>query len=126
MTTTTIFSIIEELEKAYSFNDCLKNYYDEADLLQACEDWDLSDYLEELDNDYAITQTDVIYYSNAIKYLAENDQSLTKSMEIAIEYGTPIENINSELLASLLMSKNNKDDYARFIDEVVEAYESIE
>lgn len=54
---------------------------------------------------------DIIYYSNAIQYLKENDSSLKDSLEIAIEYGYTLENISSELLASLLASKNAVENF---------------
>ena len=44
---------------------------------------------------------EIIYYSEAIKYLANNDASLKESFEIANEYGYTIDNLNSEILATL-------------------------
>ena len=49
-----------------------------------------------------ISEDEIIYYSNAMKYLSENDNSLRESMEIADELGYKPKNINSELLATLL------------------------
>jgi hypothetical protein len=49
---------------------------------------------------------EVVYYSNAIKYLRENDPSLKESLEIAIEYGFELKNLTSEVLASLLKTEN--------------------
>ena len=49
---------------------------------------------------------EIIYYFDAIEYLKENDASLMESLSIATECGYKIEDINSELLASLLASKN--------------------
>lgn len=54
---------------------------------------------------------EIIYYSNAIQYLKENDSSLSDSIEIALNYGYTLENINSELLASLLASKNAVENF---------------
>jgi hypothetical protein len=48
---------------------------------------------------------EIIYYSEAIQYLKENDPSLKDSIEIAIDFGYNIKDINSELLASLLASE---------------------
>jgi hypothetical protein len=61
---------------------------------------------------------DIIYYSDAINYLKEHDQSLCDSLEIAIEYGYTIENINSELLASLLASKNAEESFYDLKSEI--------
>ncbi len=69
-------------------------------------------------NDEGGFNVDIIYYSNAIEYLKRYDNCLTESIEIAIEYGYTLENINSELLASLLASKNAMCDYWDYQDEI--------
>jgi hypothetical protein len=69
-------------------------------------------------NDYM--SIDIIYYSNAIDYLAKNDNSLRDSINIAIEHDWPIQNINSELLASLLASRNLQDLLHEYRDEIDE------
>lgn len=61
---------------------------------------------------------DIIYYSNAIKYLKENDPSLRESMEIAEQYGYEIKNINSELLASLHASQNSRDVFYEYQNKI--------
>ncbi len=54
---------------------------------------------------------EIIYYYNAIKYLKDNDQSLSESLEIAEEYGYSITNINSELLATLHASRSKESKF---------------
>ena len=44
---------------------------------------------------------DIIYYDKAINYLSENDASLKESLDIALQYGYDLKNLNSEILASL-------------------------
>ena len=61
---------------------------------------------------------EIIYYSNAINYLKENDPSLRESMEIAQEYGYEPKNINSELLASLLASQNAREEFYTLQDDI--------
>lgn len=63
---------------------------------------------------------EIIYYFNAIKYLKDNDQSLTESLEIANEYGYSITNINSELLATLHASRSKEDRFWQLIAPEVE------
>lgn len=121
--TEKLLLIIAELEKNYDLNDRLENYIDVEELEEAIDNDSLQEYLEELDNDGDITTTDVIYYSSAIQYLAENDQSLNESMEIAKEYWYELDSINSELLASLLKSRNNQNDYDTLIGEIIEKFE---
>ena len=121
--TEKLLLIIAELEKNYDLNDYLENYIDVEELEEAIDNDSLQEYLEELDDDGDITQTEVIYYSSAIQYLAENDQSLNESIEIAKECWYEIDSINSELLASLLKSRNNADDYNVLISDIIEKFE---
>jgi hypothetical protein len=58
---------------------------------------------EMIDNNNGFN-VEIIYYTNAIKFLSENDPSLTDSMSLANECGFTLNKINSELLASLLAS----------------------
>jgi len=57
-----------------------------------------NDYDQAIEYCYA---QEIIYYSKAMNYLIENDPSLHNSMAIAIEYGSDLDNINSEYLATI-------------------------
>lgn len=61
---------------------------------------------------------EIIYYSNAIEYLMENDPSLNESLRIASEFGFTPDNLNSEVLASLLASENERDIWYEFESEL--------
>ncbi len=63
-------------------------------------DYDTHQIFDEL-QDNGFFNVEIIYYYKAIEYLKQNDSSLCESLEIANEYGYTLENINSELLASL-------------------------
>ena len=81
-----IKKIIAELEKDYDFNDFIMNYIDE-DELKECEDAsDVVKLIEQANEDYEITDTEVIYYTNAIEYLKQEDPSLSESIGIAEEF----------------------------------------
>jgi hypothetical protein len=69
-------------------------------------------------NDNGGFNVDIIYYYNAMEYLKRNDPSLSESMEIAIEYGYKLEDINSELLASLHASQKAMSDYWDYQNEI--------
>jgi hypothetical protein len=73
-----------------------------------------------------INQEEVIYYSNAMEYLCENDASLNESMALAAEYGYTPDNINSELLASLLVQKNLNDALSQITDEIEEVFDEVD
>lgn len=70
-----------------------------------------------LDNNNAF-QVEIIYYSNAIKYLQENDPSLRESLGIAQEFGYEVKNLNSEILASLLASENCRNEFEELENEI--------
>lgn len=114
--------IIEAEEKNYDFSDLVFNYIDIEELKEIDVD-DLKDYLEDLNQDKEITNTEVINYTNAIEYLSENDCSLNESFELARELGFTLDNIDSEILASLLKSENNREDYREFIGDVASQME---
>jgi hypothetical protein len=100
------------------------------------EDIDITDYLTEEDleegnindaqdlydllyDNYAF-DVEIIYYSTAMKYLTEHDQSLSESIEIAIERGYELEDINSETLASLHASRQAEDDFWMIKEDIDE------
>ena len=68
---------------------------------------------------------EIIYYSDAIQYLKENDPSLMESIEIAIDYGYELKNINSEFLASLLASQNSREQFNNYKNEINELFKNI-
>lgn len=71
-------------------------------------------------------QIDIIYYSNAIEYLKNNDPSLLDSINIALDYGFELKDINSELLASLLASENFKNEFFSYEDKIISLFVNIE
>lgn len=66
---------------------------------------------------------DVIYYSNAIDYLSKNDPSLKKSLNIAAELCYEVQNLNSEILASLLASKLVREEFYELESEINDFFE---
>ena len=69
---------------------------------------------------------EIVYYSEAIKYLAENDASLSESLEIASDFGFEVKNLNSEVLASLHASANAKSNFYRFKNEINEFFAELD
>ena len=62
---------------------------------------DLQEYLD----DKGFFDIDIIYYTVAMKFLLEHDNSLLDSIDLAVGLGYEAQNLNSELLASLLGSQ---------------------
>lgn len=77
---------------------------------------DLAEYLQE----NGFFNIEIIYYNNALKYLAENDPSLTGSLALAQELGYTLDNLDSEKLASLLASKNTEEAFFELEGEISE------
>ena len=65
-----------------------------------------------------INESGIIYYSKAISYLSDNDASLYESLEMAKEFGYTIEDLNSELLATLLYQQNFTNDWYNIREQV--------
>lgn len=61
---------------------------------------------------------DIIYYTNAMEFLSENDPSLRDSLELATDMGYSAGDLNSEILASLLASDMALDDWLDRVGEV--------
>lgn len=68
---------------------------------------------------------EIIYYSRAIEYLSENDASLRESLAIAGEMGYDTENLNSEILASILASQNVREEFSELENEINEFFEEL-
>jgi len=110
---TIIFDALNELSSQYlgdnatdflnvTMQEDLNSYNDSDELFQDLQD---NGYFNE----------EIIYYYNAMKYLQENDCSLSESLEIATEYGYTTENLNSETLASLHASRKKEEDFFEYV-----------
>ena len=120
--TEKIESFFAELDKQIDLNDNIINY---IDIDKIDNDDAFTSIYEMIDENYGFN-CEVIYYSNAIRYLQENDPGLQESLEIAAEYGYEVKNLNSEILASLLKSQNVRDEFLELRDEINEFFESLE
>ena len=93
-------------------------------------DIDLADlyYNEDTFNDFcdkvndAIMHENIIYYSEAIKYLMNEDASLNESLGIASSYGYTTEQLNSEILATLLYQQKLTEQWYEMETEIKEIF----
>lgn len=108
--------IIKELDDLLQESGvCFSDYLNESDLDDVRDADDLyNSHIEQAINE----SSDIIYYSRAMDYLAENDASLTRSLEIASEFGYSLEDLNSEKLASLLNYQENVDAFRNNKDQI--------
>ncbi len=103
---------LNELEKENKIDlaDSLANYINEQDF----EDFDqlnAFDCLAEIIQEAGGFDQNITYYFTAISFLKENDPSLRDSLELAADLGFDVKNINSELLASLLKSELERENF---------------
>ena len=117
-----IETFFAELDQKIDLNDNIINYVDIDSIDENDAFTSIYEMIEENDG----FNCEVIYYSNAIKYLQENDPSLRESLEIAAELGYEVKNLNSEVLASLLKSQNVRDEFLYFRDEINEFFQELE
>jgi hypothetical protein len=119
--TATHFLAIERLKALFNDNSECK----EIDIEYFLKDEEFSnfdDIRDILDNNDALDR-EIIYYASAMTYLSENDNSLRESLEIASEMGFEVSKLNSEILASLLASRNLQDEFNGLEIEINEILE---
>lgn len=107
----------ERLKELFNGYDNLKGWIDlndyvfENNVFETTED--LREYLED-----RIREQEIVYYTSAMDYLKDNDNSLRTSLEIAYNYGYELKNLSSEILASLLLQEDLIEELINFINEV--------
>jgi len=114
----------EKIEKFFREEIKMNNldimYHVDADEVNSFDD-----VYEAIENDRGF-EVEIIYYTNAMEYLMERDPSLRESLEIAHEYGYTTDNLNSELLASLLASKECIEEFMEYQNMITEFFNSLE
>lgn len=116
---------LEQIEEEYKIDlgNSLWNYISEDDF----EDFDQSDgfnSLCDLIEEQGGFNQEVIYYHHAIDYLSKNDPSLQESIKLANDLGCSMEDLNSELLASLLKSQNERENFMEARNEIENFFNS--
>lgn len=119
----------KNIELTLNFLGSLK--IDNLNVLDFIDEFDINseltyDKITNILNDNNAFDVEIIYYSNAIKYLSENDPSLRDSLEIASEYGYLPRDLSSEILASLLASDQLRDDWSDLAEDITEFFDSLE
>ena len=92
----------------------IADYVNAEDLDGILDHDDLYEFLSDTD----FFQVEIIYYSKAIKFLSENDASLSESINLAEEMGFTLKNLNSETLASLLASEQRREEFSGLQNEI--------
>lgn len=84
-----------------------------------------SDSFIEWYRDTYLFSAEIIYYHNAMEFLSENDPSLRDSTAKAADCGYSCEDINSELLASLLLQDILENELQESYDDINEYFENL-
>ncbi len=71
-------------------------------------------------------EVEINFYGSAMEYLTENDISLKESLQLASEKGFTPENLNCEILASLLASSYAREEFDELEDEINEYFELLD
>jgi len=103
----------------------LGDYLNDNDLENILDGGDFDTAFEAIRENGGV-DVEVIYYNNAIKLLQREDPSLNRALEIAGELGFSTENLNSEVLASLLASEINTEQIREFETEINDFLENLE
>lgn len=111
-----------ELYRSGEHNNSVNDFIDIESI--DLERFDFSEFCEDL-RERNFFEIEILYYSSAIEYLSNNDPSLRESLEIADEYGFEIKNLTSEILASLLASRNFEDDFMLCESDLVDLINEI-
>lgn len=101
-------------------NDIDIMYYVDADEVNSFDD-----VLQQIEDANGF-DVEVIYYTTAMEYLMERDPSLRESLEIAHDFGYTTDNINSEVLASLLASKLCREEFMSYEDKITEFFNNLD
>tara|TARA_R110000772_G_scaffold79795_1_gene170569 strand:+ start:272 stop:607 length:336 start_codon:yes stop_codon:yes gene_type:complete len=103
---------LQQIAEDNQFDIDLQNLYYNEDTF--------SDFCDKVHN--SIMEEDIIYYHVAMKYLSREDSSLAQSLEIAHELGYNTENLNSELLATLLYQQNLTNQWYEISEKIEEIF----
>jgi len=98
----------------------LLNEHPELDVLTGAlpddENQDRDEILETLQQ--CVFEQEIIYYSQAMEYLAENDNSLRDSLQLAHDAGYELHSLNSETLATLHYQQALMDELSTFMESL--------
>ena len=111
-------------------HDFLRSLRIDMDITNFVELGDINSFQDIIDQLYdkgAFSQEgEIIYYSNAINFLRENDPSLRESFGIVNDFGFSLDNLNSETLASLLKERMLIDEFNELENEINDFFEELE
>lgn len=112
-------SITDYVKENCSLSEISEDFLMDVDI----EDIESEDDLYQSGVDYIYEHSDIIYYDRAMEFLQKNDPSLREAFDCAEEFGYDVKSLNSELLATLLNTRYNIDDWGKDYQSIWEAME---
>ena len=123
---------LEELVEEFNKQQYLSDHTEDIEIALSyfmedyeADELDVNTFIEHYEETY-INSAEVIYYHNAIDILKEEDPSLKESLELSKDMGYDLDNINSELLATILLQGLLKEELNNLRTEIEEYFESIQ
>tara|TARA_R100000656_G_C3918511_1_gene122329 strand:+ start:127 stop:714 length:588 start_codon:yes stop_codon:yes gene_type:complete len=110
---------VEQYKKTVEF---LNQFNTDIDLVYVYENGVSFEEYQQRICDY-INEEEIIYHSKAMEYLREYDNSLFESLSIASELCYDVEDLNSELLATLLYQQNLHIEWYEISQEIEQHFE---
>jgi len=105
----------ERLKELLKDNYLLNDYLD-CDNLFNDEINDVDELIEVVQE--RINEIEIVYYSEAMKLLSVHDASLSTSLSLASDFGYNTIDLNSELLASLLIQQMLSEELNEVVEEI--------
>jgi len=117
----------QKLIEAFNNSKYLSDYTEDIDTALDYYDGDtcVDNFTEWFTENY-IHSADIVYYSNAIKFLSKEDPSLQTSSSLAHDRGYTLENINSETLATILLQDILREELEELKPYIVDYFDSLE
>ena len=115
-TLKTLEKQFAELNNRIELTDYFENLINFEDIDENTDFQDICNMVDEKGG----FNVEIIYYSEAIKYLSKNDPSLKESFEIAKEYGYTIDSLNSEILATIHCQNEIRYEFSELENEINE------
>ena len=112
-------SITDYVKENCSLSEISEDFLMDVDI----EDIESEDDLYQSGVDYIYEHSDIIYYDRAMEFLQKNDPSLREAFDCAEEFCYDVKSLNSELLATLLNTRYNIDDWGKDYQSIWEAIE---
>jgi hypothetical protein len=115
---------IETFLNKLDFPFCLGNHIIIEEIELESPFYSILNQLE--DNNVFEYEAETIYYYSAMDYLKENDPSLKNSLNIAFEFGYLANDLDSEILATLLKAQKYREQFYKLEDEIRQFFNDIQ